>query len=309
MSDPGTQLRAYLDQTVERVDVEDVMARARMRKPRAPHPFVHWRSAWTAVAAALIMLISIGAVAAGAWLLRGEGIGEFVARPDGAGGPPTWSGVLILGLAIGGGALALVVGGNALSNLIYRMRDRRNTMQTIESPELELARLREENTRLNSTKRSLIAALVVVLIAVAGVAAWLIIDNAGTATEREITALIEDYYTAWQNHDLDAILSMQTEDATGMSATGALITRESLPTYVNDRSWNPQLIGDIIIIERPATASGALDGTDSPAWLVASPTFAPDYLGWGDVYEIENLSIVRQDGKLLIQNHTSWWDR
>ena len=89
MSDPGPKLRAYLDQTVERVDVEDVMARARIRKPRAPQPFVHWRPAWIAVAAALIMLISIGAVAAGAWLLRGEGIGEFVARPDGASGPPT----------------------------------------------------------------------------------------------------------------------------------------------------------------------------------------------------------------------------
>ena len=29
MSDPGTQLRSYLDQTVERVDMDDVFARAR----------------------------------------------------------------------------------------------------------------------------------------------------------------------------------------------------------------------------------------------------------------------------------------
>jgi hypothetical protein len=160
MSDPGTKLRAYLDQTVERVDVEDIMARARVRKARSPQPFVHWRPAWIAIAAALIMLVSIGAVAAGAWFLRGEGIGDFVARPDsGPTPPPDWSGVLFLGLAIGSGALVLVAGGNALSNLIHRMRDRRHTMQTIESPERELARLLEENIRLNSTKRSLIAAL------------------------------------------------------------------------------------------------------------------------------------------------------
>jgi len=148
MPDVKTELCAYLDQTVERVDVEDVLARARVRTSRKPHPFVHRRPAWIAAAAALIMLVSIGAVAAGAWLLRGEAIGDFVTRPDGGTGPPGWPNVHILGLAIGGGTIALLTAGNALSNLVHRMRDRRNTMQTIESPELVLTRLRDDNARL-----------------------------------------------------------------------------------------------------------------------------------------------------------------
>lgn len=300
MSDSGTQLRAYLDQTVERVDVEDVMRRARARKPRTPQPLVHRRPTWIAAAAALIMLVSIGAVAAGAWLSRDEGVDDFVTRPDSGTGPPAWPNLLILGLAIGGGTIGLLAGGNALSDLIHRMRDRRSTMQTIETLELELAHLREDNARLGSAKRSLVMALVVVLIAVAGAGAWLIVDNAGTATEREITAFVEDYYTAWQDADATAVVSMMTEDATLTMVDGSVLSGESLVDFVNSNpDWNPELSGEIIIIERPPPGS--------PTWLVASPTLAPDYPSAGDVREIELFSMVREDGELLIKFHESWW--
>ena len=299
MPDVTTELRAYLDQTVERVDVEDVLARAGVRTSRRPHPFVHRRPAWIAAAAALIMLVSIGAVAAGAWLLRGEAIGGFVARPDGGTGPPGWSNVLILGLAIGGGTIALLTAGNALSNLIHRIKDRRNIMQTIETPDLELARLREDNARLGSTKRTLIAALVVVVIAAAGAAAWLIVDNAGTATEREITALVEEYYTAWRDADGEAARSLMTEDAILRANDGDTYTGEGLVAFVDGvPEFNPEVAGDLIIIDKSTSSSSV--------WFVASPTLAPDYPGLGDFRELELLKIVETDGRLLIAVHESW---
>lgn len=303
MSDIQSQLRSYMDQTVERVDVDDVLARTRVRKQWSPNPFVSWRPAWIAAAAALIMLISIGAVAAGAWLLRGEGIGEFAVRPEGgAASLPTWSGVLILGLAIGGSSIALLAGGKALTNLIHRMRDRRKTMQTIETPELELARLREDNARLGSAKRSLSMALVVLLIAVIATGAWLIVDNAGTATEREITALIDDYYAAWTAGDGEAVLALMTEDGTLIANDGFTYDGEQLSTFIEGvPAFNPERVGDLMIFDKSTT--------NTPVWLVASHTLAPDYPDIGDFRELELFRIVEDAGRLLIEIHQSWPER
>lgn len=299
MPDVKTELRAYLDQTVERVDVEDVLGRARARTSRRPHPFVHRRPAWIAAAAALIMLVSIGAVAAGAWLLRGEAIGEFVARPDGGTGPPGWSHVLILGLAIGGGTIALLTAGNALSNLIHRIKDRRDIMQTIETPDLELARLREDNARLGSTKRSLIATLVVVVIAVAAAAAWVIIDNAGTAVERDIAALIDDYYAAWSADDNQALLDLMTGDATLIANNGFTYTGEAIGPFATAISgFHPERIGETIILSPTVP--------ETTGWFVAAHTVAPDYPGYGDIEELELFKIIEQDGTYLIDVHETW---
>ena len=285
---------------MERVDFEDVLARARVRKPRTPPPFVHWRPAWIATAAALIMLFSIGAVAAGAWLLRAERIGDFATRPDGGTGPPGWPNVLVLGLVIGGGTIALLAGGNALTNLLHRMRDRRNTMQTIETPELELARLREDNTRLSSAKRSLIAALVVVLIAAAGVATWLIVDNAGTNVERDIAALIDNYYAAWEADDPQAVVDLLTDDATLLANNGNTYNGpDSITAFVGAmQGFHPEQIGDPVIL---APTAPSFSG-----WFVATHTFAPDFPEYGDIRELELFTVVEQDGEYLIQVHETW---
>ena len=302
MSDPGTQLRSYLDQTVERVDMDDVFARARVRRQWTPHPLVNWHPAWIAVAAALIMVISIGAVAAGAWLLRGEPfVNEFATQPSTtASTGPEWPGVLILGLAIGGGTIALLAGSNALSNLVHRMRDRRLTMQTIETPERELARLREDNARLGSTKRSLIITLVIVLVAVAGAAAWLLVANAGTATEREITALIDDYAAAWAANDAEAVLNLMTEDGFVLASTGETLQDQSLEAFIRDETaFDPERVGDPIIFESalPVLSSG---------WLVAAHVAVPNYSEFGDIHEMDLFRIVEEGGRFLIAYHETW---
>jgi hypothetical protein len=302
MSDPGTQLRAYLDQAVERVDVEDVMARTRVHRPRAPHPLIHWRPVWIAAAAALIMVISIGAVAAGAWLLRGEPfVDEFATRPSTtASTGAEWPNVLILGLAIGGGTIALLAGGNALANLIHRMRDRRTTMQTIESPDLELARLREDNARLGKSKRSLILVLVFLLIVVAGAAAWLLVANGGTAVERDIAALIDDYYAAWTADEPQGVTDLMTEDAILLANNGTTYSGvDAIGPFVEVmQGFHPQQIGNPKIL---APTAPHFEG-----WFVAAHTFSPDFPGYGDIRELELFKVVEQDGNYLISMHETW---
>jgi hypothetical protein len=137
----------------------------------------------------------------------------------------------------------------------------------------------------------------VVLVAVAGAAAWLIVDNAGTATEREITAFIEDYYAAWRDADGAAVLSMMTKNAELNGRDGTILSGERLASFVTrTTAFNPEISGDIVIIERPTT-------TD---WLVASPTLASDPPIMGDIREFWLFSIVRQDGNLLIKYLEAW---
>ena len=94
---------------------------------------------------------------------------------------------------------------------------------------------------------------------------------------------------------------MMTDNATLRMVDGTDLSQERVANFVNTNpEWNPVLIGDIIIVERPTTPG-------SPTWLIASQTLVPGFSDLGDVREIELLSIVRQDGTLLIKVHESWW--
>jgi hypothetical protein len=146
----------------------------------------------------------------------------------------------------------------------------------------------------------LIAALVVVLIAVAAAGAWLIIDNAGTATEREITRLIDDYAAAWTANDADAVLNLMTEDGFLMASTGEALGGESLKAFVRDvTEFDPARVGDPIIFE---SALPVL----SPSWFAAAHFIAPDYPGVGDMHELDLFRIVEEDGQFLIAYHETW---
>lgn len=301
MSDPGTQLRAYLDQTVERVDVDDVWARAVVRSQWKPHPLVDWRPAWIAAAAAFIMVISIGAFAAGAWLLATDLLADFATSPEHTPAAAVdWPGVLILGLGNGGGTITLLASGHAVSNLIHRMRDRRMTMQTVETSELELAHLREDNARLGSTKRSLLLTLIMVLVVVAGAATWLVVDNTGTATEGKNTALVDDYLAAWAANDGRAVLDLMTPDGRLLANHGRTLTGEDLASFVASvGSFDPVRVGDPIILEP------SIQGL-SPGWFVANHTNAPGSFSSGDWYELELFKIVERNGQFLIAYHETW---
>lgn len=301
MREIETRLRDYLDHVVERVDADDVFARANVRRQWLAPPARTWHPVWVAGAAASLVILAIGAVAAGAWLLRTDVPPDYASQPGAAGSPVSWTGVLMLGLAIGGGTIAILAGATALSNLIHRMRDRRNPMQTIESPEVELTRLRRENARLGKTKRSLVIALVVLVVAVAGTAAWLIIDNAGTTTERQLTALVDDYYAAWTAADGEAVLDLMTEEGVLRSVLDdTTYTGAGLRALVDSSpSFNPERVGDLIIIDTSTSTSSA--------WLVASQSLGPDYYGdAGDWQALEIFTIVERDGRLLIEVHESW---
>ncbi len=184
----------------------------------------------------------------------------------------------------------------------YRVREarREDGPEAIESPELELSRLREDNARLGSTKRTLIAALVVVLITAAGVAAWLIIDNAGTTVERDIAALIDNYYAAWEADDPQAEVDLLTDDATLLANNGNTYSGpDSITAFVGAmQGFHPEQIGDPMIL---APTAPSFSG-----WFVATHTFAPDFPEFGDIRELELFMVVEQDGKYLIQVHETW---
>ena len=175
-------------------------------------------------------------------------------------------------------------------------------MQTIERPVAPVERLARNN-------RFLIIALVVAVLAAAGLGAWLIVDNAQTAVEREITALINSYYQAWEANDGQAVKELMTEDARLLPVDGGSHSRSQIAMLVEGPGgsvYRPTLVDGPLILE-PSNAAG---------WMAASVTLVPDYreasVGQpdvayhGDWRQMELFHIVEQDGRYLINYHEMW---
>ena len=151
-------------------------------------------------------------------------------------------------------------------------------MRTIERPVAPVEKLERSN-------RYLIIGLVVALLLAAGFGAWLIIDAVGTSTERQITALLDDYGAAWSANDGAGVLALLTEDGAVLAGNGRTYRGEELAFEVDLLGeFTVEPVGDLAIYER---ATG---------WYVAS----------ADEHGMELFNIVEQDGTMLIRFHETW---
>jgi len=115
-------------------------------------------------------------------------------------------------------------------------------------------------------------------------------DNAGTIVERDIAALIDDYYAAREANDPQAIVNLMTDDAILTGKQWQHLQRpDSITAFVGAmQGFHPEQIGDPMILAPPAPRFSG--------WFVANHPFAPDFPEYGDIGE---LSYPRSSSKTV----------
>ena len=211
MSDIETQLRDYLDATVERVTAEDVLAGRRVYETVRPgKPTRTWRPAWVAV----------GTFAATVAVLGGTLVmGAVLTGPTGDLGSAGMSDVVHEATAMASdwwpliAATALVI---AVAGALIALRRRNGTHEeedtmatTIDAPPAETTGTADHNNR------GLIITIVVLAVALLALGAWAIYQQTAeseTAAPAAVEELLVDYHEAWSDYDAEAILALTTED-------------------------------------------------------------------------------------------------
>lgn len=210
---------------------------ARPGPARAPS-WMH--GAWVAATAAAAVLVFVGGVVAGRWLLGAGSLLEAAFGGSGPFQPATPADVSVLATVVAGATGGSVLLAAALT-LAWRWkkRDGRSVMsetrggemdtmeKTIEKP----ARTIERVTRNN---RWLILAVVVLFAALAALGAWLLVD---TFAASDVEALIDDFQAAWNGYDYEALAALVTDDFihvdtnAGETFQGEEALRARLATY------------------------------------------------------------------------------
>ncbi len=285
MQDLGRELAhfgAVLRDRAPAVGLDEIETRL-ARQPTGHRPV---RSA---VAGALVALASIGLMFVGGLLVDLLGTASTVLRPSVSPASGASTGLAVMAIVVGSGALA-VLAGAAVVGLkhhrktqepirIAKTRERRKKkMRTMEKPVAPVEKLERNN-------RYLIIGLVVAVLLAAGFGAWLIVDAIGTSTERQITALIDDYGAAWSANDGAAVLALLTEDGAVLAGNGQTYRGDELAFEVDHLGeFTVAPVGDLVIYE---SVTG---------WHAASP----------DEHGMELFNIVEQDGTMLIRFHETW---
>jgi hypothetical protein len=264
------------------VGLEEV--KTRLARPPAGH-----RPVRSAVAGALVALASIGLMFVSGLLVDLLGMAPTGRTPSAAAAGGTSTGPAVMAIVVGSGALA-VLGGAATVALrhhrkaqepvrIAKTRERRKKkMRTIERPVAPVEKLERSN-------RYLIIGLVVAVLLAAGFGAWLIVDAVGTSTERQITALLDDYGAAWSANDGAGVLALLTEDGAVLAGNGRTYRSDELAFEVDHLGeFSVEPVSDLAIYERVT------------GWYVAT----------ADEHGMELFNIVEQDGTMLIRFHETW---
>jgi hypothetical protein len=256
---------------------------------RRTRPPTGYRPVRSAVAGAVVALASIGLMFVGGLLVDLLGTAPTGHRPSAppAGGAST--GPAVMAIVVGSGALAVLAGAAAVGLKHHRKaqepiriaktRERRKKkMRTMEKPVAPVEKLERNN-------RYLIIGLVVAVLLAAGFGAWLIVDGIGTSTERQITALIEEYGAAWEANDGAAVLALLTKDGAVLAGNGRIYSGDELAFEVDHLgTFTIEPVGDLVIYEGVT------------GWHVAS----------ADEHGMALFSIVEQDGTMLIRFHETW---
>jgi hypothetical protein len=283
MHDVEAQLRTYFDSNVERIDAEDVMAGARVTNQlkrwngRVRHPLR------IAAAAATLVTVAIGLVVVGAWML-GEGaprIGEANPTPTATAPVAT----TVWPIALAGIAAAIA----AIATLTIKKR-KGGSVDTLErqTPEVRIEHLRKSN-------RGLIIALVVTVLALAGLGGWVLFDKViDTGIEADVQALLDEFLANANAGDPEANTDLYTSRGVYIEGDGTVYPAQDIPAHWaalegSLGQFAHEQLGDPLIIEDP----------DANRYFVS----VPGQIGWGrDPYYKHFLTFVltEVDGELKI---------
>ena len=218
MSEIGTQLRTYFDETVERVTEEDVRIRATTARgvPVASPRFRPRPLAAGAIGFGLAMtllgtvLVADRVFGTGMSDVGGGGGGTVGTTPAGGQGSP-W---LFIPVVIGLGLLATGIISARRRNGDMRQRGE-GTMQTVETVETVEAPIDKQILTLKKRDRRLAWLAGILAVAVVGLGIWLTMEltsgSSESAATAEIEQLLDDYNAAWNSADADAYLALLTD--------------------------------------------------------------------------------------------------
>ena len=244
MPNVESQLRQYFDSTVERIDADDVIAGARITNHVERWDVRSRRQLLAFTAAAFGVAASISLVVVGAMMLSdGQRIGEATA-PRAA--TPVGSIAWPLALVVVGAAIAAIA---VLA--ITRIRRKGGFMETLErqEPEVQLKHLQKSN-------RGLIIALVVALLALAGLGGWMLFDTFDTGAAGEINAFLDEYLDLSETSDWEASAEMFTATGVFIDDDGDITKKGDFAAYyegIEERfgKFAVESLGDRIIIQDP----------------------------------------------------------
>jgi flagellar basal body-associated protein FliL len=305
MSRPETQLREYFDAGVERVSVEDVIARARVSEGglRPPHAKRNLRPAWAAVGAFAATLVGLGGLAS---------VLKLSPRIHGEAGAGAAEGVEVGGGTIGvwliTAAVAAVAAGLAVW-LVHRSTKRTENKEEIVSDQGKVMVMEtiertdtEDRTTEKTEHRSRwpIVVIVVMAIALVGFIAWMTLamrPNSPTAAPPEVVELMDEYTAAFNAYDADALEVLVTPQYR-VHSEGEVVdsdmegVRSDLFGWMESVNWHSTNEGPYYAVE-----------TGTGTWLVSSEGGTNNRSGT-DYPEMGVLRIrTGPDGTLLVADH------
>ena len=142
--------------------------------------------------------------------------------------------------------------------------------------------------------------VIALTVALVGLGAWVIIDRSSTpatAPSDDVAQLWDDYSDAWNNYDGDAFLQLTTDDYTLVTEQGTT-TAASQATAINglgSYDWQVTPVGERVM------------AGDGP-WFLTQVNRVQDSTMTEPVEGISVLTIVDDDGVLLVSNHTFFGD-
>lgn len=219
----------------------DVLFEARRDAVRRATPRYRRRPGWAAAAAFAMTIVMVGGALGLGLALRESGgdvgagwVGDVIGSPPSV-APAGW--LIIPAIAVGA-AIALVVRKKAHAR-------KELAMATITEP--------PPTKELETTKRNnhwLIVAVVILAAALLGLGAWVIYDQSSgseTAANSEISALYDDYVTAYANSDPDAFTEVTTTNYTFESLGATRTQVEQALTVATTSAMEVHRVGDLVV--------------------------------------------------------------
>ncbi len=161
-----------------------------------------------------------------------------------------------------------------------------DSKETVSAPRFETVERRT---------RGLGLAVVILTILVVALGAWIIYDfsqGAATAPSAEMSQLVDDYTTVWNDYDGEAFLALTTAGYTFTRAGGQEFNRADqalqLESTYPQFEWQVENMGESIVVG------------DGP-WYVSTPVHTTTNIREADGISI--LTLVDVDGVLLVTSH------
>lgn len=144
--------------------------------------------------------------------------------------------------------------------------------------------------------RFLVATIAVLAVALIGLTAWVVYDSTQTPETNpsgDVTQLLDDYRSAWNNHDGDAFLALVTDDYVFDSGTGNSDATETAATITSMETvnWNAEPVGDAIM-------AGSGPWYESTVDLLTADNYPSD-----GIDGISTVTIVDDGGTLKVSQH------